>query len=83
MAITDQGCAQAFPLALHVVDGKEDTNPIEAAGYTVGKAHDIAGQSKTVSDHTGSQSPFPTRPTPRAALGYHTPRGKPSADGHG
>ena len=45
MAITDHGCAQAFPLALHVVDGKEEEYPKILYGVEAYYVNDAAAVS--------------------------------------
>lgn len=45
MAITDHGCAQAFPLALHVVDGKEEDFPKILYGVEAYYVNDAAAVS--------------------------------------
>lgn len=45
MAITDHGCAQAFPLALHVVDGKEADFPKILYGVEAYYVNDSAAVS--------------------------------------
>lgn len=45
MAITDHGCAQAFPLALHVVDGKEAEFPKILYGVEAYYVNDAAAVS--------------------------------------
>lgn len=54
MAITDHGCAQAFPLALHVVDGKEADYPKILYGVEAYYVNDAAAVSVVRGDLDGS-----------------------------
>ena len=54
MAITDHGCAQAFPLALHVVDGKEDQYPKILYGVEAYYINDAAAVSVVRGEKDGS-----------------------------
>ncbi|RKJ77856.1 PolC-type DNA polymerase III [Butyricicoccus sp. 1XD8-22] len=54
MAITDHGCAQAFPLALHVVDGKEDQFPKILYGVEAYYINDAAAVSVVRGEKDGS-----------------------------
>ncbi len=54
MAITDHGCAQAFPLALHVVDGKEDQYPKILYGVEAYYINDSAAISVVRGSRDGS-----------------------------
>lgn len=53
MAITDHGCAQAFPLALHVVDGKEADYPKILYGVEAYYVNDAAAVSVVRGDLDG------------------------------
>lgn len=54
MAITDHGCAQAFPLALHVVDGKEEDYPKILYGVEAYYVNDAAAVSVVRGEMDGS-----------------------------
>lgn len=54
MAITDHGCAQAFPLALHVVDGKEADYPKILYGVEAYYVNDAEAVSVVRGDLDGS-----------------------------
>ena len=54
MAITDHGCAQAFPLALHVVDGKEADYPKILYGVEAYYVNDAAAVSVVRGPQDGS-----------------------------